>query len=90
VPPEPGIRKRVVRAIASSCGIAVKRIRDADSLVARLGYDSLRMASLAIALEDEFARPLLLAEWIARAPNPEELTVGSLCEYIAEILEHEG
>jgi acyl carrier protein len=82
-------RKRVVRAIASSCGITVKRIKDSDSLVASLGYDSLRMASLAIALEDEFQRPLLLAEWIARAPDPEELTVGSLCEYIDEIMEHD-
>ena len=90
MPPDPALRKRVVRAIASSCGVATKRIRDSDSLVSRLGYDSLRMASLAIALEDEFARPLLLAEWIARAPDPEDLTVGSLCEYIAEILEHEG
>jgi acyl carrier protein len=67
----------------------VKRIKDSDSLVARLGYDSLRMASLAIALEDEFGRPLLLAEWISRAPDPDALTVGSLCEYIGEILEHD-
>ena len=84
-----GTRKRVVRAIATSCGIKVKRIQDSDSLVAQLGYDSLRMASLAIALEDEFGRPLLLAEWIARAADPEQLTVASLCEYIGEILEHE-
>jgi acyl carrier protein len=82
-------RKRVVRAIASTCGITVKKIQDSDSLVARLGYDSLRMASLAIALEDEFGRSLLLAEWIARAPDPEQLTVASLCEYIDENLEHE-
>ena len=41
-------RKRVVRAIAASCGITLKRIKDSDSLVARLGYDSLRMASLAM------------------------------------------
>ena len=83
-----GVRKRVVKAIASTCGITVKRIQDSDSLVARLGYDSLRMASLAIALEEEFGKPLLLAEWIARAPDPEQLTVGSLCEYIGEIMEH--
>ena len=68
----------------------MKRIRDSDSLVMRLGYDSLRMASLAIALEEEFERPLLLAEWIARAGDPEALTVGSLCEYIAEILQDEA
>ena len=79
-----------MRAIAASCGVPAKRVRDSDSLIARLGYDSLRMASLAIALEEEFGRPLLLAEWIARAPDPDELTVSSLCDYIAEILEHEG
>ncbi len=60
-------RRRVVRAIESSCGISARKIRDGDGLVVRLGYDSLRMATLAIALEEEFGRPLLLAEWIAGA-----------------------
>lgn len=87
--PNVPVRKRVIRAVASSSGLPEKRIRESDSLVARLGYDSLRMASLAIALEEEFGRPLLLAEWIAGAADPEELTVGSLCDYIAEIVEDE-
>jgi acyl carrier protein len=89
VPSDASTRKRVIRAIASSCGVTVKRVKDSDSLVARLGYDSLRMASLAIALEEEFGRPLLLAEWIARVPDPEQLTVGSLCEYVSEILDED-
>jgi acyl carrier protein len=47
-----------------------------------LGFDSVRMASLTIALEDEFDDVLLLNDWIAGASDPGELTVDSLADYL--------
>jgi acyl carrier protein len=52
------------------------------SLVADLGIDSMSMAMLGLALEDEFHCPILLNDWIAQHGNPESLTVGSLCDYL--------
>lgn len=52
------------------------------SLVADLGVDSMSMALLGLALEDEFHCPILLNDWIAQHRNPESLTVGSLCDYL--------
>jgi acyl carrier protein len=55
-------------------------------LVDDLGIDSMHVASLTIALEDEFDDVLLLSDWIAGASNPSELTVGSLVEYLVGVL----
>ena len=52
------------------------------SLVADLGIDSMSMALLGLALEDEFHCPILLNDWIAQHAHPESLTVGSLCDYL--------
>jgi acyl carrier protein len=57
-----------------------------DHLVDDLGFDSVSMASLTIALEDEFADVLLLNDWIASASSPSELTVASLVDYLADLL----
>jgi len=61
-------------------------VRPGDHLVDDLGFDSVRVASLTIALEDEFADVLLLNDWIASASNPSELTVDSLVDYLVELL----
>lgn len=55
-------------------------------LVDDLGFDSTSIATLTIALEDEFEDVLLLNDWIARAHNPSELTVGSLVDYLQQLL----
>ena len=55
-------------------------------LVDDLGLDSMNVASLTIALEDEFDDVLLLNDWIAGASNPSELTVDSLVEYLVGVL----
>ena len=65
-------------------------VRPEDHLVDDLGFDSVRVASLTIALEDEFADVLLLNDWIASASSPSELTVDSLVDYLVELLAGEG
>jgi len=55
-------------------------------LVDDLGFDSTSIATLTIALEDEFDDVLLLNDWIADAHNPSELTVASLVDYLHALL----
>ncbi len=55
-------------------------------LVDDLGVDSMKVASLTIALEDELDDVLLLNDWIAGARNPSELTVESLVAYLCDVL----
>ena len=62
-------------------------VRPHDRLVDDLGLDSMNVASLTIALEDEFDDVLLLNDWIAGASNPSELTVDSLVDYLIGVLE---
>ena len=62
----------------------------AHHLVDDLGFDSVSMASLTIALEDEFADVLLLNDWIASASDPAELTVDSLVDYLLDLLSDTG
>lgn len=54
------------------------------SFVLDLGFDSLAVARLALALEDTFAQPVLLDDWLAYEDDPGALTVASLCRYIEE------
>lgn len=53
------------------------------SFVTDLGFDSMGIARLALALEDEFDQTILLDEWIGQATDPSALTVESLCDYVA-------
>ena len=55
-------------------------------LVDDLGIDSVHVASLTIALEDEFNDVLLLNDWIVSANSPSELTVDSLVDYLVDLL----
>ncbi|HJQ83627.1 MAG TPA: acyl carrier protein [Candidatus Binatia bacterium] len=61
-------------------------VRPGDHLVDDLGFDSAGLASLTIALEDEFDDVLLLSDWIASAGSPSELTVESLVDYLLGLL----
>lgn len=79
------VEARVEKAILAAMQRSAK-ISPSDSLVLALGFDSLRVASLAIALEDQLDRPILLNEWVASCNDPTALTVGSLYEYVWEAL----
>ena len=57
-----------------------------DSLVLRLGFDSMNMALLSLALEKELGCMVVLDRWIASHPDPRDLTVGSLSDYLADLL----
>jgi len=61
-------------------------VRPESHLVEDLGFDSVNVASLTIALEDEFDDVLLLNDWIASAHSPSDLTVDSLVDYLVGLL----
>jgi acyl carrier protein len=56
-------------------------------LIDDLGFDSLRVASLAIELEVQFGQAVLLNDWIAAAPQLSALTVQSLADHLRIHLE---
>ena len=62
-------------------------IHDEDSLVLSLGFNSLKVVTLALELERQFERPLLLNDWVGRCPDPTLLTVRSLCDYVWEVVQ---
>jgi acyl carrier protein len=62
-------------------------LRDELSFVEDLGYDSLRVAALAVALENQLGRPVLLNDWLASAEDPAILTVESLVRYVQDLFE---
>jgi len=64
-----------------------KELEESHSFVNDLSFDSLRMATLSVALEGEFDRALLLNDWIAGADNPTDLSIRSLTDYLVRILE---
>jgi acyl carrier protein len=80
------LMEKVVRAVRDSAPRPVDP-EPAHRLVDDLGFDSLRMASLAIALETELGQPVLLNDWIASAPTLSDLTVQSLAVHMASNLE---
>ena len=79
------IQAKVKVAIQTTVGKPIE-LKETDSLIANLGFNSLKMVSLSLALEDQFGRPLLLNEWISQCEDPRALTVGSLYGFVHEIL----
>ena len=78
-----GVLDKVSAAIrAASQRELPEAIAREHSLVADLSFDSMSMALLGLALEDEFHYPILLNDWIAQHTDPESLSVGSLCDYL--------
>lgn len=61
-------------------------LSDKYRLVEDLGFDSLKMATLSIALEDALDETILLNEWISSSPSPNELTIESLALFIYRML----
>jgi len=85
----PDVEQRIEKAILAALQRTAKVKRE-DSLVLAHGFDSLRVASLAIALEDQLDRPILLNDWIAECSDPTALTVGSLYDYVWRVLSRAG
>jgi acyl carrier protein len=77
---------KVRAALVSVLEDEAAEITPEQHLVDDLGFDSTSIATLTIALEDEFEEVLLLNDWIAAAHNPSELTVQSLVDYLHELL----
>jgi len=75
------VLERTCHAVKRACDEPLEIAPD-QSFVGDLGFDSLRMASLALTLEEEFGSTLLLNDWIARSDDPERLNVVSLAQYV--------
>ena len=84
------VLEKVVSALRSVLDDATADIRPEHHLVDDLGFDSSAIASLTIALEDEFDEMLLLNDWIAGANSPSDLTVDSLVDYLVGVLREGG
>ncbi|MGH7786119.1 MAG: acyl carrier protein [Candidatus Binatia bacterium] len=84
------VLSKVRSALASVLADNHDAVRGGDHLVDDLGLDSTNMASLTIALEEEFDDVLLLNDWIAEAHSPSELTVDSLVDYLLAMLAEPG
>jgi acyl carrier protein len=80
---------RVSSALLSVLEDKSIRVQPGHHLVDDLGLDSANIASLTIALEDEFNDVLLLNDWIASASSPSDLTVDSLVDYLLDLLAEE-
>lgn len=80
----------VVDSIRASARLALpERIEAHHRFVDDLGYDSLGLVTLSVALEDRFGVPILLDGWIGSASSPSGLTVGSLAAWITSSLAEE-
>jgi acyl carrier protein len=81
------IMKGVVAAVrATAKGTLPADIEPNQSFLLDLGFDSMSIAVLGLALEDQFHQAVLLDGWIAQHSEPAELTVGSLCDYLRSAL----
>lgn len=76
------VMQGVVRAVKRTAARPPELICGSHSLVLDLGFDSLRVATLSVALETEFGELLLLNEWIASAHTPYELNLDSLVAFV--------
>ncbi len=83
------VREKVGAALRSVVDDRAE-ILPSSHLVDDLGLDSVHMATLTIALEDEFDEILLLNDWIASANSPSDLTVESLVSYLHDLLAEAG
>lgn len=74
--------EQIERAIRSCEASVPAQILPDQSLVSDFAFDSLAIARLGVALEDQLGRRVLLDEWLQSCVDPQELTVGSLCAFL--------
>jgi acyl carrier protein len=84
------VTKKVCRAVLAASEKKKVEPRAEHRFVDDLGFDSLRMAVLAVALENELGQSLLLNDWIGGSDDPSELTVQSLVDYLHPILSEDA
>lgn len=78
----------VLRALRSTARNPLPEvIRPNHSFVLDLGFDSMTIALLSVALEDEFDCAILLDGWICEHRSPDAMTVASLCHYLEGVLD---
>ena len=81
------IQNSVVSAVRKTAKNALPNsILPEHSFISDLDFDSMSISLLGLALEDEFGCAILLSGWVERQSQPADLTVGSLCAYLAEVL----
>jgi hypothetical protein len=81
------VLRQVVAAIRAVKGDEVPSVLDrSDSLVLRLGFDSMNMAVLSLELEKLVGQPIALDQWIEAHADPFDLTVGSLADHLADVM----
>ena len=90
MPERSEIFTKVCAALRSVLDDGDADVQPQHRLVDDLGFDSVNVASLTIALEDQFDDVLLLNDWIAGANSPSDLTVESLVDYVRGVLEEAG
>jgi len=74
---------RVVAALTSAAnGRVPNPIEPNHSLVLHLGFDSLKMSLLSLSLEREFGCTIALDRWLGSHPDPDDLTVATLCDFV--------
>jgi acyl carrier protein len=77
----------VVAAVRSTAkGQLPQSVEPHHCFLTDLGFDSMSIALLALALEDQFESAILLDGWIAQCSDPATLTVQSLCDYVHGVL----
>ena len=90
LPDRGAVLAKVRAALRAALEDPAVEVRPEHHLVEDLGFDSAGIASLTIALEDEFDEMLLLNDWIASANSPSDLTVDSLVDYLVGLLSETG
>lgn len=76
--------EKAIRAAASTP--LPETIREDHSFLLDLGFDSLTITVLTLELEGYVGQPVLLNRWVESASNPTDLTVGSLCDYLDQVV----
>ncbi len=81
------ITDKVALAIGAALDQETITVAPDDGFIEDLGFDSLKIANLSIALEEQFDDTILLSDWLGTVDNPLDLTVQSLVDYLGEVLE---
>lgn len=80
----------VVRAVrATAKNPLPEQVSPEHGFLTDLGFDSMTLALLALALEDELECSVLLDGWVSEHADPALLTVGSLASHLQLLVKDE-